>query len=64
MQRITLEEARQRAAAYADSLVQKLEEANRKFPDCPPPRTQPHEKRAAFYENHLRFLEKHYEIMS
>jgi len=62
MQEISLKEARERAAAYAEELIQKLEEANKTFTDCPEPLILPREKRAAFIQNHLNFLAERYTI--
>jgi hypothetical protein len=64
MQEISLSEARARAATYADELVQKLEEANSRFTNCPEPLVLPRQKREAFFQNHLRFLARHFVIRS
>jgi hypothetical protein len=62
MQVISLKEAERRAVIHAEQLIQKLEEINKEFTDCPEPLIPPREKRAALIQNHLHFLAERYFI--
>ena len=62
MEEITLQEAMERAAAHADQLIERLKKTNSSFTEFPEPLITPEEKRAAFIQNHLKFLARHYLI--